>query len=52
MGTSNFRVFGENLFVIEFEYEWDKAQVLEGRLWIFLGHLFSVKQFDGLIPPT
>lgn len=31
MGTSNFRVFGEKYIYIEFEYEWDKAQVLEGR---------------------
>jgi hypothetical protein len=34
MGISNFRVMGENLFVIEFEYEWDKARLMEGRPWI------------------
>jgi hypothetical protein len=48
----NFRVLGENLFVTEFEYEFYKARVLEGRPWIFEGHLFSVEEFDGLIPPT
>lgn len=31
MGTSNFRVLWEKLFVIEFEYEWDKARLMEGR---------------------
>lgn len=47
-----FRVLGENLFIIEFDNAWDKSRVLEGRPWIFEGHLFSVKDFNGLTPPT
>lgn len=43
-------VQGENLFIIEFEYEWDKSRVFEGRPWIFYGNLFSVEDFDGLTP--
>jgi hypothetical protein len=43
---------GENLFLVEFEDEWDKARVLEGRPWIFKGNLFSMEDFNGLTPPT
>ncbi len=31
MGSVVFNVIGENLFIAEFEYEWDKPMVLEGR---------------------
>jgi hypothetical protein len=31
MGATNLKVLVENLFIIEFEYEWDKPMVLEGR---------------------
>lgn len=51
-GTTSFRVLGENLFLVEFEDEWDKARVLEGRPWIFKGNLFSMEDFNGLTPPT
>lgn len=30
MGSVSFRALGENLFLIEFEHEWDKSRVLEG----------------------
>lgn len=37
---------------MEFEHEWDKIRVMEGRPWVFEGTLFSVEEFDGLTPPT
>jgi hypothetical protein len=43
----SFKVLGDNVFIVEFEYEWDKSRVLEGRQWIFDGNLFSVEEFDG-----
>lgn len=47
-----FRVLGENLFLIGFEHDWDKARVMEGHLWTFNGHLVSLANFDGFTPPT
>lgn len=52
MGTISFKVLGENLFLVEFEYVWDKTCVLEGRPWIFEGNLLSLEEFNGLIPQT
>ncbi|GLT68469.1 hypothetical protein SLA2020_406950 [Shorea laevis] len=51
-GTCNFKVLGENLFIIEFLHDWDKSNVLEGRPWSFEGHLFAMEDFNGLTPPT
>ncbi|XP_059462008.1 uncharacterized protein LOC132191003 [Corylus avellana] len=51
-GHLSFKVIGENLFLVEFEKEWDKVRVLEGRPWIFEGILFSVEDFDGLSSPS
>lgn len=51
-GTIIFKVLGDNLFLVDFEHVWDKARVLEGRPWDFEGNLFSVEDFNGLIPPT
>lgn len=51
-GHLAFKVLGENLFLLEFENEWDKIRVLEGRPWIFEGILFSVEDFDGLSSPS
>jgi hypothetical protein len=51
-GSISFKVLGENLFIIEFEYVWDKTRVLEGRPWVFEGSLFSIEDFVGLTPPT
>jgi hypothetical protein len=31
MGVVTFNVIGENLFIAEFEYEANKARILEGR---------------------
>lgn len=45
-------MLGENLFIIEFQYSWDKSSVLEGRPWTFEGHLFAMEDFNGLTPPT
>jgi hypothetical protein len=42
----------ENLFLIEFEYVWDKFRVMEGRPWLFDGNLFSLLEFDGFTPPS
>jgi hypothetical protein len=51
-GHLSFKVLGENLFLLEFEHEWDKTKVLEGRPWTFHGNLFYVEDFDGLSPPS
>ena len=34
-GSMAFKVFGENLFLLEFEHEWDKSRIMEGRPWFF-----------------
>lgn len=52
MGTISFTVLGDNLFLVEFEYPWDKSRVLEGRPWVFEGSLFSVEDYDGVTPPN
>jgi hypothetical protein len=39
-----------NLFLIEFQYEWDKARIMEGRPWTFDGHLLSMVEYDGVTP--
>lgn len=51
-GSTSFTMLGDNLFLVEFEYDWDKVRVLEGRPWVFDGNLFSVEEFDGVTPPT
>ncbi len=51
-GTTSFKVLGENLFLVEFKYVWDKTRALESRPWVFEGSLFSVEDFDGLTPPN
>lgn len=48
----SFKVLGDNLFLLDFENEWDKIRVLEGRPWVFEGNLFFVEEFDGLTPPN
>jgi hypothetical protein len=48
----NFKVLGDNLFLIEFEDAKDKKRVLEGRPWVFEGNLFLVEDFDGRIAPS
>jgi hypothetical protein len=35
LGNLSFKVIGENLFLLEFEYECDRIRVIEGRPWIF-----------------
>lgn len=50
-GTMVFKNLGNNLFLMEFEHVWDKARVLEGRPWVFEGHLFSVNNFNGSVVP-
>lgn len=52
MGTSTFKVLGENLFIIKFQCSWDKYSVLKGSPWTFEGHLFAMEDFNGLTPPT
>jgi hypothetical protein len=52
MGSVVFNVIGENLFITKFESEWDKSRIMEGRPWLFDGNLVSLKEFDGLTPPT
>jgi hypothetical protein len=52
MGMLTFKVMGDNTFLIEFEHQSDKSQVLKGRLWVFEGNVFSMEDFDGVTPPT
>jgi hypothetical protein len=47
-GRVTFKVVGDNVFLMEFEHEWEKAKVLEWRPWVFDGNLFSVAEFDGV----
>jgi hypothetical protein len=51
-GSLSFNVIGRNMFVVEFEHEWDKTRIMEGRPWLFDGHLVSLAEFDGLTPPA
>jgi hypothetical protein len=51
-GRIAFKVVGENLFLMEFEHEWEKDRVLEWRPWVFDGNLFSVADFDGVLQPA
>jgi hypothetical protein len=48
LGNLSFMVLGENIFLLEFEYECDKIRVMEGRSWVFEGNLFLVEDFDGI----
>lgn len=49
-GRVTFKTLGANIFLIEFENEWDKTRIMEGRPWMFDGHLISLADFDGLTP--
>jgi hypothetical protein len=51
-GQIVFKVLGANLFLLDFEHVWDKAEVLHGRPWVFEGNLFSVEDFNGSIAPA
>jgi hypothetical protein len=51
-GNISFNTLGENLFIVEFDNEWDKARVLEGKPWLFYECLVSVVDFDGTTPPS
>jgi hypothetical protein len=48
-GRVTFKVVGDNVFLMEFEHEWEKARALEWRPLVFDGNLFSVAEFDGVI---
>lgn len=37
---------------MEFEYDWDKARIMEGKPWLCDGILVSSAEFDGLTPPA
>jgi hypothetical protein len=52
LGSVSFKVLGENLFLIDFEQEWEKLHVMEGRPWLFDGNLMAIAEFDGFTPPT
>jgi hypothetical protein len=45
-----FKTLGSNLFLIDFEDEWDKVRIMEGRPWTFDGHLVSMVDYDGVMP--
>ena len=46
----SFKTLGPNLYLIDFDHEWDKARIMEGRSWTFDGHLVSLLDFDGITP--
>jgi hypothetical protein len=49
-GNVTFKNLGTNLFLIEFQYEWDKIRIMEGRPWTFDRDLVSLAEFDGITP--
>jgi hypothetical protein len=49
-GRVTFKNLGVNLFLIEFQYQWDKAHIMEQRPWTFDGHLLSLVEYDGVTP--
>jgi hypothetical protein len=51
-GRVSFKTLGPNLFLIDFQHEWDKSRIMEGRPWTFDGHLVSLLEFDGITPPS
>jgi hypothetical protein len=51
-GEIEFKVMGDNLFMIVFEDGRDKVRVLKGRPWVFEGNLFLVEDFDGSSSPA
>ena len=51
-GCVSFKEVGTNLFLIDFENQWDKDRILEGRPWTFDGDLVSLVDFDGVTPPS
>jgi hypothetical protein len=51
-GSVSFRDLGDNIFLADFEHEWDKSRILEGRSWLFDGNLVSLSEYDGLTPPS
>ena len=46
-GSFSLKILGDNLFLIEFEYEEDKNRVLKGQPWVFKGSLLLQEDFDG-----
>jgi hypothetical protein len=51
-GRVTFKEVGDNLFLIEFQHDWEKSRILEGRPWTFDGYLISLVEFDGMTPPA
>jgi hypothetical protein len=51
-GNLDFKVLGDNLFLVEFDKIRDKERVLEGRPWVFEGSLFLTEDFVGISQPT
>jgi hypothetical protein len=51
-GNPDFKVLGDNLFLIEFDKIRDKEKVLEGRPWAFEGSLFLTEDYVEISQPT
>jgi hypothetical protein len=51
-GETVFQAIEDNMFVVEFDNEWDKIRIMEGRPWLFDGYLISLAEFDGLTFPA
>lgn len=45
--STTFIEVGTNMFIIMFATETDKFRVTRGKLWLFDGNLFSLKDLDG-----
>lgn len=52
LGMMTFKVVDDNIFLIDFEHQSDKARVLKGRPWLFDDNVFAVEDFDGVTPPA
>lgn len=42
-----FSEVGSNSFIVTFATEIDKQRVINGKLWLFDGHLFALQNLDG-----
>jgi hypothetical protein len=47
MGSFSIHQLGDNMFLFDFEHEWDESRILEIHPWLFYRHLVSLKEFDG-----
>jgi hypothetical protein len=46
------QVLGDNMFMLEFDSEWVKRRVVDGRPWRHRGDALIVVSYDGFSPPS